>query len=52
MIDNIKLKPESFFSKMHNNIIMTENQLKNMQNKGVTSSNNKKRLDQFIRWRI
>ena len=52
MINNIKLKSESFSSKMYNNIIIIENQLKNMQNKEITSSNNKKRLDQFIRWRI
>ena len=52
MIDNIKLKPESSFSKIHNNIIMIENQLKNMQNKEIIPSNNKERFDQFIRWRI
>ena len=50
--DNIKLKLESSFSKTHNNIIMIENQLKDMQNKRVISSDNKKRLNQFILWRI
>ena len=48
MVNNIKFKPESFFSKMYNNIIMTENQLKNMHNKKVTSSDNKERFNQFI----
>ena len=52
MTDNIKLKPESFFSRMHNNIIIIENQLKNMQNKRVILSNNKERFNQFILWRI
>ena len=52
MTDNIKFKSESFFSKTHNNIIMIEDQLKNMQNKEVISSDNKERLNQFILWRI
>ena len=52
MVNNIKFKPESFFSKMYNNIIMTENQLKNMHNKKVTSSDNKERFNQFIFWKI
>ena len=50
MIDNIK--SESSFSKMHDNIIMIENELLDMQNNGVTPSDNKERLNQFVRWRI
>ena len=37
---------------MHNNIIMIKNELVNMQNKEITSSDNKERLNQFIFWRI
>ena len=37
---------------MYNNIIIIENELKNMQNNEIILSNNKKRLNQFIRWRI
>ena len=31
---------------------MIENKLRNMQNKEITSSDNKKRFNQFILWRI
>ena len=48
MINNIKFKSESSFSKMHNNIIIIKNELMNMQNKKIISLNNKKRLNQFI----
>ena len=47
IIDNIKL--ESFFSKIYNNIIIIENELLNMQNNEIISSNNKERFNQFIR---
>ena len=34
---------------MQNNIIIIENELKNMQNNEIISSDNKERLNQFIR---
>ena len=48
MINNIKL--ESF--KMEDNIIMIEDELKNMQDNEITSSDFKNRFNQFVRWRI
>ena len=48
MINNIKLEPESFFSKMQNNIIMIKSELKDMQNKEVVSLDSKKRFNQFV----
>ena len=48
MIDNIKF--ESF--KIQDNIIIIENELMNIYNNEIISSDNKERFNQFIRWRI
>ena len=37
---------------MQDNIIITENELINMHNNEITPSDNKERLNKFIRWRI
>ncbi|CAF9941899.1 MAG: hypothetical protein ALECFALPRED_009376 [Alectoria fallacina] len=48
MADNIKPKPES----LQDNTIMTEDELKDMQDNGITPSDPKDKLNQFVRWRI
>ena len=50
MADNIKPKPES--SKMQDNITMTKDELEDMLENGITSSDPKERLNQFVLWRI
>ena len=45
MINNIKLEPELFFLKMQDNIIIIKNELKNMLNKEIVSSDLKKRFN-------